>query len=94
MTEMFLKVVLDIDNPIWYDWWNTCLFQVVKKVTSGSGSSASGVSQGSMGSKELHYVLRVLGPAACRHPQLFTEVVKSILRIALPPPPKRGMLIP
>lgn len=66
-----------------------CMEKVVKKVTSGSGSSASGVSQGSMGSKELHYVLRVLGPAACRHPQLFTEVVKSILRIALPPPPKR-----
>ncbi|XP_076109103.1 E3 ubiquitin-protein ligase HUWE1-like isoform X2 [Mytilus galloprovincialis] len=66
-----------------------CMEKVVKKVTSGSGSSTSGVSQGSMGSKELHYVLRVLGPAACRHPELFTEVVKSILRVALPPPAKR-----
>ena len=60
-------------------------------MTTGNGSTVSGVSQGSMGSKELHYCLRVLGPAACRHPELFSEVVKSILRIALPPPAKRGI---
>lgn len=48
---------------------------------------------GIIGSKELHYVLRVLGPAACRNPELFSAVAKSTLRIALPPPSKRGRLI-
>lgn len=54
----------------------------------------SGVHQGSLGSKEVHYVLRVLGPAACRNPSLFAEVTKNVLRIALPPPSKRGMHFP
>jgi E3 ubiquitin-protein ligase HUWE1 len=57
---------------------------------SGTGSSTAGVAVGSIGSKELHYVLRVLSPAACRHPKLFTDVAKASLRIALPPPGKRG----
>ena len=52
----------------------------------------SGVDQGSMGSKELHYILRVLCPAACRNPELFKEVAASTLRVALPPP-KRGIYI-
>ena len=52
----------------------------------------SGVDQGSMGSKELHYILRVLCPAACRNPELFVEVVGSTLRVALPPL-KRGTLL-
>lgn len=40
--------------------------KVVRSATSGIGSNSSGVAQGSIGSRELHYVLRVLGPAACR----------------------------
>ncbi|XP_060080556.1 E3 ubiquitin-protein ligase HUWE1-like [Ylistrum balloti] len=66
-----------------------CMEKAIKKATSGSGSSLSGVQQGSMGSKELHYVLRVLGPAACRNPGMFTEVARNTLRIALPRPSKR-----
>ncbi len=50
----------------------------------------SGVARGSMGSKEMNYVLRVLCPAACRLPTMFTDVSKATLRIALPPPAKRG----
>ncbi|XP_069142505.1 E3 ubiquitin-protein ligase HUWE1-like isoform X2 [Argopecten irradians] len=66
-----------------------CMEKAIKKATSGSGSSLSGVQQGSMGSKELHYVLRVLGPAACRNPGMFKEVARNTLRIALPRPSKR-----
>lgn len=51
----------------------------------------SGVARGSLGSKELNYILRVLGPAACRAPTLFAEVAKNTLRIVLPPPAKRGL---
>ena len=68
-----------------------CLLQVIKSVCSGSGSSVTGVSQRSVGAKEMHYVLRVLGPAACRNPELFSELAKEIMRIALPPPSKRGL---
>lgn len=66
-----------------------CL-QVVRCSCQGAGSSISGVGQGSIGSKEVHYVLRALGPAACRCPQTFAEVTKRSLRIALPPSAKRG----
>lgn len=50
-------------------------------------------SNGSVGSKELHYLLRVLAPAACRNPQVFVDVTCSILRVALPAPSKRGNVI-
>ncbi|XP_015788441.1 E3 ubiquitin-protein ligase HUWE1 isoform X3 [Tetranychus urticae] len=39
--------------------------------------------------KEMHYILRVLGPAACRNKDLFLEITKSILRISLYPQSKR-----
>ena len=48
-----------------------------------------GVTSGSMGARELHYVLRVLGPTACRDEQLFVDSAKALLKIALPVP-KRG----
>ena len=68
--------------------------QVVRSATARSGPGLNGVTQGSGGGglKEMHYVLRVLTPAACRSPTLFSEVTRSILRIALPPPAKRGRL--
>ena len=64
--------------------------QVVRSACQSAGSSVSGVMRGSVGSKETHYVLRYLGPAACRCPDLFLEVSRSILRVALPPMTKRG----
>lgn len=69
-------------------------FQVMRNACSGIGSSACGVANGSIGSKEMHYVMRVLGPAGCRNPSLFAEVSKNTLQIALPPPGKilRGRL--
>ncbi|XP_060587198.1 E3 ubiquitin-protein ligase HUWE1-like isoform X3 [Ruditapes philippinarum] len=66
-----------------------CMEKVIKSTCSGAGSSLSGVSQRSVGAKEMHYVLRVLGPAACRNPALFSELARQCMRIALPPPSKR-----
>ena len=71
-------------------------FQVMRNACAGIGSSASGVGNGSVGSKEMHYVLRVLGPAACRCPSFFSNVAKNSLQIALPPQNKilRGEMDP
>ena len=56
----------------------------MRNVCAGIGSHQSGVSQGGIGAQEMHYVLRVLGPAACRDPELFTQVARDTLQIALP----------
>lgn len=63
---------------------NKCL-QVMRSACAGMGSSANGVSNGSIGSKEVHYVLRVLGPAACRSFEIFKGVACDTLQIGLPP---------
>ncbi|CAH1782935.1 unnamed protein product [Owenia fusiformis] len=63
--------------------------KVVRSSTNGTGSSVTGVAQGSIGSKEFHYIMKLLAPAACRDTTLFQEVVKAQLRISLPPPSKR-----
>ena len=60
----------------------------MRSACQGSGSSSAGVATGSVGSKEMHYVLRVLGPAACRCPELFMDVARESLQIALPHPPQ------
>ncbi|XP_054168845.1 E3 ubiquitin-protein ligase HUWE1-like isoform X3 [Oppia nitens] len=39
--------------------------------------------------REMHYIMRVLGPAACRDDKLFIEMAKSVLRINLIPLTKR-----
>lgn len=65
--------------------------QVVRSAaTSGAGSTTSGVVSGSLGSREVNYILRVLGPAACRSPNVFTEVATGCIRIALPAPRGSG----
>ena len=65
--------------------------QVVRSAaTSGAGSTTSGVVSGSLGSREVNYILRVLGPAACRSPTVFTEVATGCIRIALPAPRGSG----
>jgi E3 ubiquitin-protein ligase HUWE1 len=45
----------------------------------------------SANTKEIHYLLRVLGPAACRAPELFAEVAEDILRVDLALLNKRGV---
>ncbi|XP_037772840.1 E3 ubiquitin-protein ligase HUWE1-like isoform X4 [Penaeus monodon] len=44
------------------------------------------------GAKELHYLLRLLAPAACRDPQLFTEITQQCLRIDLNMTLKRNLM--
>ncbi|KAL8595169.1 hypothetical protein ACOMHN_013842 [Nucella lapillus] len=61
-----------------------CMEKVMRSACAGIGSSASGVGNGSVGSKEMHYVLRVLGPAACRCPKFFSSVAQDSLQISLP----------
>ncbi|CAG2119153.1 unnamed protein product, partial [Medioppia subpectinata] len=39
--------------------------------------------------REMHYIMRVLGPAACRDGRLFIEMAKSVLRINTSPLNKR-----
>lgn len=56
--------------------------KVARTLTAAQGSPVS--------SKELHYVLRVLGPAACRDARLFQEVATGVLRISLLPMTKRA----
>ena len=72
----------------------TTLQQILETVicakSLGVGSIISGVGKNSVGTKELHYVLRTLGPAACRCPSLFKEAVKRLLRIQLPSQLRRG----
>jgi E3 ubiquitin-protein ligase HUWE1 len=64
---------------------NICLLQVMRSACAGIGSSNSGVATGSTGSREMHYVMRVLGPAACRSPNSFSANLRSSVEIALPP---------
>jgi len=41
--------------------------------------------------KELHYLLRVLAPVACRAPDLFVDVAKDILRVDINFVTRRGI---
>lgn len=56
---------------------------MLKEVAAGIGSNLCGVSSTSMGSKEINYVMRQLGPAICRDPQLLKKVAQKQLRISL-----------
>lgn len=42
--------------------------------------------------KELHYLLRVLAPIACRAPDIFVDVAKEVLRVDIPFVTRRGIL--
>ena len=57
--------------------------QVLKEVTAGVGSNLCGVSSSSMGSKEINYVMRQLGPAICRNPHLLKATAQKQLKISL-----------
>lgn len=54
-------------------------------VNNPSGTNKDGRPQGVV-SRELHYVLRRLGPCACRNPELLTETACSVLRMSTQPP--------
>ena len=65
---------------------------VRSSATSSVSSNNTGVSASSPGAKEINYVLRVLGPAACRNNELFKEVALSSLRLAITPQLRRTMI--
>ena len=65
---------------------------VRSSATSSVTSAVTGVNQSSPGAKEINYVLRVLGPAACRNAELFKEVATSSLHLAITPQLKRSMI--
>lgn len=57
--------------------------KAIRLALTGSQVNIMGLQPGSIGTKELHNVLKLLGPAICRHPDLFCEVACDILRIVL-----------
>ena len=65
---------------------------VRSSATSSVSSTHTGVSPSSPGAKEINYILRVLGPAACRNAELFKEVATSSLRLAITPQLRRTMI--
>ncbi|XP_032242084.2 E3 ubiquitin-protein ligase HUWE1 isoform X2 [Nematostella vectensis] len=67
--------------------------KVIRSVAvNGVSSSSTGVSPNSVGAKEINYVLRVLGPAATRDPELFKEAAKKVLRYAITPQLRRALV--
>lgn len=50
------------------------------------------LSTGASTCKELHYLLRVLAPIACRCPDLFVSVAKEILQVDLNFVTRRGTI--
>ena len=60
---------------------------VVRMVLNPSGSARDG--RAAAASREFHYIMRKLGPAACRDPAMFKEAACSALRFStLPPKPE------
>lgn len=51
---------------------------------------AKALSSGASTCKELHYILRVLAPIACRHEDYFVEVAGRILRVDITFVTRRG----
>ncbi|XP_064633553.1 E3 ubiquitin-protein ligase HUWE1-like isoform X3 [Lineus longissimus] len=82
LATLLLRHVLEEPNVL-----RMTMEKVVRSPAQGNNSTVTGVSQRSLGAVEMHYVLRVLGPAACRNPDMFKEVVKDVFRIIIPPPP-------
>ena len=57
--------------------------KTIRLALTGNQQNAAGIQPGSASSREFHNIMRVLGPAICRHPDLFTEVASDILRIVI-----------
>lgn len=67
--------------------------KVIRSVAvNGVSNAATGVSPNSVGSKEINYVLRLLGPAASRNPILFQEAAEKVLKYAITPQLRRILI--
>ncbi len=80
LASLLLRHCLE-DGPLLKQSMDSVVRSVVNNPPSNKDLRTS-----STGSKELHYVLGRLGPCACRNPELFTETVCSVLRMATQPP--------
>ena len=66
---------------------------VVRSVVNNpSSTNKEGRPQGLV-SRELHYILRKLGPCACRNPELLTETACSVLRMTTQPPKPENYIL-
>lgn len=67
--------------------------KVIRSVAvNGVSNAATGVGPNSVGSKEINYVLRLLGPAASRNPKLFKEAAEKVLKYAITPQLRRILI--
>nr|XP_026689880.1 E3 ubiquitin-protein ligase HUWE1-like [Ciona intestinalis] len=80
LATLLLRHILEEDATLKYS-----MDKAIHDITvSGAGNASCGVTSGSVGARELHYVLRALAPAACQHPDLFSEACKKNMKIVLP----------
>ena len=57
--------------------------KTIRLALTGNQHNIVGLQPGGMGAREFHNIMRVLGPAICRHSDLFLEVATDILRIVI-----------
>ncbi|GFY42597.1 e3 ubiquitin-protein ligase HUWE1 [Trichonephila inaurata madagascariensis] len=77
LTALLFRHVLEDPNTLAHT-----MEKVIRAATAGGSSSL-------MVSKEMHYIFRVLGPAACRDPDIFSAVSSNTLRLNILPMTKR-----
>ncbi|GFW06194.1 e3 ubiquitin-protein ligase HUWE1 [Trichonephila clavipes] len=77
LTALLFRHILEDPNTLAHT-----MEKVIRTATAGSSSSL-------MVSKEMHYMFRVLGPAACRDSDIFSNVASNTLRLNILPVTKR-----
>ncbi|GFQ86462.1 e3 ubiquitin-protein ligase HUWE1 [Trichonephila clavata] len=77
LTALLFRHILEDPNTLAHT-----VEKVIRAATAGGSSSL-------VVSKEMHYIFRVLGPAACRDPDIFSTVSSNTLRLTILPMTKR-----
>ncbi|GIX92131.1 e3 ubiquitin-protein ligase HUWE1 [Caerostris darwini] len=77
LTTLLFRHILEDQNTL-----SHTMEKVIRSATAGGSSSM-------LVSKEMHYIFRVLGPAACRDSEIFTTVASNTLRMTILPVSKR-----
>ncbi|GBM42389.1 E3 ubiquitin-protein ligase HUWE1 [Araneus ventricosus] len=77
LTALLFRHILEDPNTLAHT-----MEKVIRSATAGGSSSL-------LVSKEMHYIFRVLGPAACRDPDIFSTVASNTLRMTILPMTKR-----
>ncbi|KAF8790741.1 E3 ubiquitin-protein ligase HUWE1 like protein [Argiope bruennichi] len=77
LTALLFRHILEDPNTL-----SHTMEKVIRSATAGGSSSL-------LVSKEMHYIFRVLGPAACRDPDVFSTVASNTLRMTILPITKR-----